>query len=448
MNHIWNLIKKELRELLTPATIIPMVFIIIIFAAMGPLMSGQIESATEKPTVGLVDASTGGIYTGIAIDEIDKNAIVVNIDASVYDDNDRLDASGTLTKAMQDAGVDILLVITPDYNVNISGINSGGTTQGEILTYWYQEDSGSMMDLSSAIVSTIIAAVSTATSEELMSQQGVTNPDYVMNPVAYAQDSNYLILSTGVFNGYTPDQISSSLMMQNMFVAIIMMLIIIMIGSILISSMGSEKENKTLETLLTLPISRTTVVTGKIIGSAIVGLLFGVVYMIGMYFGLGSTMSAGSVDLNELGLALGLTDWLVVGAFLFMAIVCALGLCMILGAFAKNYKAAQTLIMPIVILAIIPMFLTIFGSFGSYPAVIQAVMFAIPFSQPMMIMGNLMFGNTTLIIAGFVYLLAFALVTLYITVRLYKSDILLTGFIRKKESKWNLSLGKKKSDHN
>ena len=50
-----------------------------------------------------------------------------------------------------------------------------------------------------------------------------------------------------------------------------------------------------------------------------------------------------------------------------------------------------------------------------------------PFTHPMMVVNNLMFGNITLVLVGIGYLLAFSVAMVYITVRLYKSDVLITG---------------------
>lgn len=432
MNHLWNLIKKELRELLTPATIIPIVLIVVILAAMGPLMSSSIDDATSPTRVGFVNEDVG-VYSDIATDAMnsfyDDPEYIVTFDYPIYSD-DKSVLNSNITKAMEDNDLKLLLLIAPGYSADIA---SG--TAGKISVYWYQKDLGGIVDISEYVASSMVAYISQETSKALIGDAAPgADTDFMMNPVSYGSDDNWIILNTGVHQGVTPSQISSSLMMQNMFISIVMMMIIIMIGSILVSSMGSEKENKTLETLLTLPVSRTTVVGGKIIGSAIVGLIFGAVYLVGMYFMMDSAGSIGGVDLAELGLALSITDWVIVGVFLFMAIVCALGLCMILGAFAKNYKAAQTLIMPITVLAMVPMLVGIFGSFSTLPAVVQGVMFAIPFSHPMSIMENLMFDNTVLIVGGLAYLIVFALATLYATVRIYRSDILLTGFIKKSGS--------------
>lgn len=144
-----------------------------------------------------------------------------------------------------------------------------------------------------------------------------------------------------------------------------MMMIIIMAGSLVINSMAFEKENKTLETLLTLPVRRFTIVTGKIASAAIIGLLLSIVYMLGIgYYFQSFQMSAG-LNLADYNMALTLGDFLLIGVSLFITLVAALSLCMLLGTFAKNYKSAQTLTFPIVLLALLPMFLTLFMDFDT-----------------------------------------------------------------------------------
>ncbi len=62
----------------------------------------------------------------------------------------------------------------------------------------------------------------------------------------------------------------------------------------------------------------------------------------------------------------------------------------------------------------------------------KAFIFAIPFSHPMMAMDNLMFGNMLLVLEGIVYLLVFDIIMILITVRIYNSDILITGLDQSK----------------
>ena len=55
MSALGNIIKKELKELLTPATILPIVFIAVIFGSIGSSMQGIQEELYEKPVLGYIN---------------------------------------------------------------------------------------------------------------------------------------------------------------------------------------------------------------------------------------------------------------------------------------------------------------------------------------------------------------------------------------------------------
>ena len=445
MSHLWNLVKKELKELLTPSSLISVIVVTILFVAMGSFLGGETKDMTSLQRVGFIDYSTepGPGETDYA--QIGYDNVCAYYLANDYDPNEYVlllsieseygtDAfNSELYDKMTEKEVDTVLVIMPNFNANINAVK-----QGQIVTYWNQTSLGIFSAISVVTSETAISLMDSAISADILkNKHGLTDDELkvAMNPCVSPSHSTFL--KGTIHEGVTPDQIYSALNQQTMFVPIIIMLIIVMIGSIVISSMGNEKENKTLETLLTLPVSRITIVAGKLIGSTIAGLVMGVLYMIGMYFyinGISGATSSG-VSIESLGLSLSLIDWVVVTAFMFLSIICALGICMILGALAKNYKAAQTYIMPISILAVIPMFVTMFSSIDSMPMIVQIFLFAIPFTHPMVIMQNLMFGNTLWIIGGAIYLVAFTLVTFYITVRIYNSDILITGLRLKRKKK-------------
>jgi ABC-2 type transport system permease protein len=177
-------------------------------------------------------------------------------------------------------------------------------------------------------------------------------------------------------------------------------------------------------------VKRTSIVTGKIIASAIIGLLLAVIYMIGMgYYFQGLQVSSG-VNLAQYGLVLTSQDFLLVGISLFITLIAGLSLCMLLGTFAKNYKSAQTLTFPITMLALIPMFLTMFTDYDTLPLGLQIFTFAIPFSHPMMAPRALLFRDYALVIGGIIYVAVFAIITIGIVVWIFKTDKLLTGITR------------------
>jgi len=420
MNHLYNLIRKEIKELLTPASILPIVIIAILFASIGNITGAAISESQETAvTIGVInlDSNSGNdTYSQFALETLAKYNVTL-----IYNGTSE-DELGAAIQAMREQGASALLVFAEDYSEKIEN-----GSRGTILIYWNMKGTGLFDSLSSAPVYGVISLISSQTSQKLISDGSTTlDPVNTTAPVATASNT---ILGDKEMIGIDPMTVSSLLDSQSMMMPILIMIIIVMVGGIIISSMGMEKENKTLETLLTLPVNRTTIVAGKLIGSALVGLLFGLIYMAGMaYYMQGFNLASADYDLAQYGLSLDIFDWTILAVMLFLAILCALGLCMILGAFAKNYKAAQSLTLPISFLAMVPMFIVMFTDYNTLPLFLQIVVFAIPFSHPMMGMNNLMFDNHLLVYGGLAYLAAFTLVTVYITVRLYKSDILLTGF--------------------
>jgi ABC-2 type transport system permease protein len=196
--------------------------------------------------------------------------------------------------------------------------------------------------------------------------------------------------------------------------------------------MGMEKEDKTLETLLTLPIKRSSIVAGKLIGAAVIGLLMAVVYMFGFGYYMQSFQTS-EFNLADYGLTLGIFDYVLVGISLFVALLAGLALSLIMGTFAKNYKSAQTLLFPVTALAMVPMFVFMFTDFNNLPMLMKGAMFAIPFSHPILAMRSLMFGDYMLVIAGIIYVALFSLVLIAVAVWIFKSDRLITGRIGKKD---------------
>jgi ABC-2 type transport system permease protein len=149
--------------------------------------------------------------------------------------------------------------------------------------------------------------------------------------------------------------------------------------------------------------------------------------MIGFGYYMGGLSGNTQVNLAAYGLAITPVDYVLLGLSVFASLFAALALCMVLGTFAKNYKAAQTLTMPVTLLAMLPMFMTMFFDYSTLPPAAQAIVFAIPFSHPMMAMRSLMFKDYLFVLSGIAYSLVFAVIMIFIAVWIFRTDRLLTG---------------------
>jgi len=409
---IGNIIKKEFKELFTLSTLIPMVLIAIVFAFVGQSIGNIGERMEERPVIGIVDVDDGD-FSDIAMTVLIEKAEVI------YDGSD---AEEGLEKVREENGV-ALLVIPENFSQNIYANHPG-----EIEIYWIMRGAGVMDSISPGVVEGLIQSVNQEISTQLIQEDSSFDPALVLAPTTRVETTFF---KGKEIEGLSSSQLGNILSSQSVVIPVVVMMLIIMAGASVISSMGMEKENKTLETLLTLPVRRSHIVIGKIVGSALVGMIMAAIYMIGFSRYM-SSFQISDINLADFGLALGMQDYLLIGISLFVALLAGLSLCIVLGTFAKNYRSAQTLVFPITALAMISMFVTIFKDFDTIPAVLRIFVFAIPFSHPMMAMRALMLDNYPLVIGGIAYTAVFTVIMIVVAVRIFNSDRLLTGSDQKR----------------
>jgi len=414
MSSLGNILLKEIKELMTPATFLPIIIIALVFGSMGGVIGGIEEEFQEPPTIALIN-SDNGKFSQIAANVFNQTSDVQFYSSDINDKNE------ALSNLKEKEGV-ALLVINQNFS---SDIENGKNGTFEI--YWVMQGGGILDSLSSSVVESLINFVDTSITKELISRNnGSINTTFVLKPTTRNETTYF---KDKELKGISPGEIAGFLSQQSTFIPIIMMMIIIMAGQIVISSMALEKENKTLETLLTLPVKRTSIVAGKIIAAAIVGLILVVIYMFGMSGYLSSTLQlqTSATGASSFDLSLNSIDMILIGVVVFVSLVAALALCMFLGTLAKNFKSAQTLTFPIAVLVIIPMLLTMFKDFDTLPLTIKALLFGIPFSHPMMAPRALLFGDYILVFAGLIYVSIFALIMIFIVVWVFKTDRIVTG---------------------
>ncbi|HUW46581.1 MAG TPA: ABC transporter permease [Dehalococcoidia bacterium] len=409
---IGNIIKKEFKELFTIGTLIPIVVIAIVFAFVGQSIGNVQESIEEKPVIGIVDMDDGD-FSDIAM------AVLIERAEVIYDGND---AEEGLKEVRGESGV-ALLVIPENFSQNIHANHPG-----EIEIYWIMKGAGMLDSISSGVVEGLIQAVNQGISTKLIQQDSYFDPALVLAPTTRVETTFF---KGKEIEGLSSSQLGNMLSSQSIVIPIVIMMLIIMAGASVISSMGMEKENKTLETLLTMPVRRSHIVVGKIVGSALVGMIMAAIYMIGFSRYM-SSFQISDINLADFGLALSMQDYLLIGVSLFTALLAGLALCIVLGTFAKNYRSAQTLIFPITALAMISVFITMFKDFDTIPAVLRVFVFAIPFSHPMMAMRALVMDNYPLVIGGIAYTAVFTVIMVAVAVRIFNSDRLLTGRVQKR----------------
>jgi ABC-2 type transport system permease protein len=415
MSALTNIVRKELKELLTPSVIIPVVAMALLFGALGSAIGGITQQAQAKPTIGVVSTNPG-VLTNVSLQVLSAGAKVV------YNGSSR-DAALQATTA---GGGVAVLSFPANFTSSILGNKSG-----QLEIYWIMRGAGLLDSISLSSVEGLLGAVSQSISEHLIESGASYAPSVILAPTVRMDTTSFRGI---VMQGVSPIVLGNMLSQQSTFVPVIIMMIVLMAGTMVITSMGMEKENKTLETLLTLPVARGSIVAGKLIAAALIGLFMAAIYMVGFGYYIGGLTTNAPVNLASYGLVITPLDYVLLGLSVFAALFAALAMCMVLGTFAKNYKAAQTLTMPVTLLSMIPMFMTMFWDYNTLPPAAQAVVFVIPFSHPMMAMRSLMFGDYLFVLEGIAYSFAFAIVMILIAVWIFRTDRLLTGRLSRRPS--------------
>jgi ABC-2 type transport system permease protein len=224
-------------------------------------------------------------------------------------------------------------------------------------------------------------------------------------------------------------------------VGIMMLLIFAM--QLASTAVASEKEEKTLETLLTMPINRTTILAGKLTGSIIVAIVGALAFLIGFSYyrtSLTGMIPTGNVDLAAIGLEPTITAYAIMGVSLFMAMLSALALAISLSVFAEDVRGAQALVGPLSMLFVFPMIFMMFTDITTLPFPLSIILLAIPFTHAMLATNITFTGNYIGAIGGIVYMAIFTIIVLYIASRLFGTEKILTAKLKFK----GFSLRKKK----
>ena len=131
-------------------------------------------------------------------------------------------------------------------------------------------------------------------------------------------------------------------------------------GNMAVAATATEKENGTLETILTFPIKKTELIIGKYLSSVIVGIVAGLVSLLFMIIGLFVAKNYYTIFEN---FEVILNSVSIIGSILTIisASIFISGIALVLTAFTKSYKEAQSKISTITIVAMIPMFVSLMG---------------------------------------------------------------------------------------
>ena len=454
-----NLLKKELSELITKQAIISMIFVLVLFVFMGQIMGHSMEEGFDTSTLNICikDDSdfTKNVIDRIKADETTELNIVDIQSDNYYDELERLDLK-------------YVVIIPEGYGDSI--VNEKKSGQLIFASKVSLGFSAAMSSISSSdAVSTI---VDNSADEAMESIYGLTAEDVAL--ITSPANTVEFSAANGKSVEISAAAVSSIVMMESMIAPFAIFFLLLLASQMIMTAISTEKIDKTLETLLSTPVSRMTVLTAKMVAAIISALLNAVfmivgfgIYMVSIMGGAMSGATNGSANISDiagmtnvpdtgaltdvlstadaisqLGFSLSGMDILLFGLQLFLTLAIGLSISLILGAAATDVKSVQTLVMPIMIAVMIPFFVTMFMDFGEMPVAAKVIMFLIPFTHSYIALTNLLSGDMIMYWGGLAYQIVFFAVCMFLAVRMFTSDKLFTMSFSS-ENKTNKKLLKK-----
>ncbi|MBN1785264.1 MAG: ABC transporter permease [Candidatus Bathyarchaeota archaeon] len=421
LNDLMNIILKEIKELVRdPKVLLPMIIIpLVMFPLMGFAIQTSMETAQQsigETSIALIDQDEGSFALSLQAFMTANNFSVTHLDNISVED---------ALLQVQDSNLSSLIIIPSGFSVNIT---KGKTA--DITVYTPFRGGGIAESTRSSTVNTLLNIFESGILDQRI-REGFpeSNATQILNPIKSEDKS----IVKGKSADVSPDVLFGLMLSQTTIMPVGMITLLIFAMQLAATAVASEKEEKTLETLLTLPINRTMILAGKLTGSIIVALVGAVAYLIGFSYYMNSFMGISSnitIDLAAIGLAPSLASYIILGVSLFMALLSALALAISLSVFAEDVRGAQALVGPLSILFVVPMIFTMFTNINALPFPLSIILLAIPFTHPMLAANVSFTGNYVGAIGGIAYMAIFTIIVLYVAAKLFGTEKILTAKLK------------------
>lgn len=421
------LLLKELKELLRdPKILVGMVLMPIIIL---PIMGGAITLSQEAVKKELAS-------TSIAVVDRDASTASSSLVGFLRYTNQTVlsiplgDEKQVISRLLE-TNATILLEIPQSYGSNVSKGDIG------ILNiYAVVKSVGLAESTRGSLIEQVMSAYSYTLSiqkiEELLERSNLTriNPQNVYAPLSV----NYHSVVKGKVAEAAPQAIVGLLMSQGIMLPITMIMMLTFSMQIAATSIAVEKEEKTLETLMTLPIGRLTIMIGKLAGSILVAVAGAFAYMVGFGYYMNSAMGfadrgSTSISLSSLGFSLDLGAYLLLGVTIFVTLVSGLALALSVAVFTDSVRSAQSIVGVIYVPVMVPMLILMFADLGMLPLPVQIALYALPYTHSLLASRAIFMGDYITALTSIGYITIFTVIVLYVAARIFTSERVITAKI-------------------
>ena len=422
MNNLVALIIKEVKELVRdPKILIGVILMpILIFPVMGSAIQISQESVQRavRGASFAVWTDDDGFVTDAMLDYLYTNNTVVPIVAGNLED-----ALTFFTSTDSSA----MVYIPAGYNDNITQ-----GQQGRIKIYANLRKLNMAETQSTDLVSNLINIYNyyfsiTKINNLLTESGGIGTAIGYRNPITL----EYASILKGSVLEIAPSAIFNLVMSQSIMLPIMVMMMVMFAIQMAATSIALEKEQKTLETLMTLPVSRMTILGGKLSGSIVIAVAGSISYLIGFGYYMDSAFSfvpeAMSMNISDVNLGITPLGFLLVGVVIFVTLVSALAMALSVAVFADNVRSAQSFTGVLVTPIMIPALVLMFSDIEMLPQTFQYLLLIIPYTHTIVATKAAFLGNYFVVLRSIFFISIWTFAVLYIAAKIFSTERIITA---------------------
>ena len=380
---IWTIMKKELarffkdgRMCLT-TLLLPGLMIYILYSFMGDALGSQLNVTEDfQPAIRAVELS----------DSMRELFAQAGMETEEIGADEQADAMN----AVQQEEIDLLIVFPQDFDVAVRAYDVSAGEAAPNIEIYYNSAS----------------ADSSAAFEQV---QGML--DQYESAL-----SNCFDINRGQ-EGYdlADDRDLAGMTMASMMPLLILIFLFSGCMAVAPESIAGEKERGTIATILVTPIRRSELALGKIFSLSIIALLSGLSSTVGILLSMPKLMGGMEVNMNVYGAS----DYIMLGLVILSTVLFLIALISIVSAFAKTIKEAQTLVLPLMMIAMVVGVTSMFGS-----AQTQTALYLIPLYSSVQCMSGIFSFSFSLVNMSVCVIsnLLYTAILIFVLTRMFHSE--------------------------
>lgn len=426
------LLEKEVKDLLRdPRIILPFILSAVLLPVLGLVISIPMRTAMEETfagpqAVGVVDLDTSQLSSELITWLKQRGFTVTLLPAESLD---------AVAREASARGLELVIIVPKGFGDAVSQRKAVNVTFLNVV----QELSvfgGARTALVGQVVEEYVAAA-------MLKGTGV-DPAVVRNPLRTAQYT-FLVSKGMQFPGDPAALVGLNLAV--IFIPLIIISIALVVMQMAATSMAVENEEKTLETLLTLPVHPRDILLAKILGMFAVALVGSLLELVGLaaYLHIFSsqilqppaseqltrlpeTAAAPQSAFSSMTASLELITPQSLG-YLLLSLLLSLFFCAALGAVAgalsKDVRIASTIVSPLGFLVLLPGYFIIFMSSKSMGPILRAIFYTLPPTQPAILSKEIVTYTLPAELPAYLAAsLAITLLVVYFTARVFSLETL------------------------